>query len=153
MKRFLFIFVALICTGCSRYVEVGDVECTIHVKFENNIPVFVTTYSITLGNNSIDRVITGYASTITIIDNHKKVLQSIPVSVERMMPRQLHQVTIVHNYTEEAIQPLLDEMEMDINEVIKQQEASFIFPESMIEDAGVTYKTVDIVTYLKEVGK
>ncbi len=69
------------------------------------------------------------------------------------MPRQLHQVTIVHNDTEDTIKPLLNEMEMDINEVIKQQEASFIFPESMIKVENVTYKTNDIVAYLKEVGK
>jgi len=55
--------------------------------------------------------------------------------------------------TEDAIKPLFNELEMDINEVIRQQEAALVLPETMIKVEKAHYETVDIVTYLQEVGK
>lgn len=152
IQRILLLFLVL-CIGCTQYVDVGDVEFAVKVSFQQNMPVFASTYTITVMNTSVKKVVKNYTATVAIITDDKRVLKQITVTVDILLPKQVKQITITQNESEDTIKPLFNELEIDTGEVIKQQEAALVLPESMVKIQNVSYKSEDIVTYLQEVGK
>ncbi|MGB4268054.1 MAG: hypothetical protein WBK20_02615 [Spirochaetota bacterium] len=153
MIKHIIPLLLVVCTGCTQYVDVGDVEFSVQVVFQQNMPVFATTYTVTIINTSINKVVKNYTATVAIVTEDKHTLKQLTVSVDKLLPKQVQQITITQNESEEAIKPLFNELEIDINEVIKQQEAALVLPESMVKIQNDSYKSEDIVTYLQEVGK
>lgn len=152
MKHILFLLL-LLCIGCAQHVEVGDVEFAVQVMFQQNIPVFATTYTLNVINSSVKKVIKNYNATVAIVTEDKHVLKQFTITADRLLPKQVKQITITQNESEDAIKPLFNELEIDINEVIKQQEAALVLPQSMVLVENAHYETVDIVSYLQEVGQ
>lgn len=144
----LFVYV-----GCAQYVDIGDVEFAVKVSFQQNMPVFATTYTVTVINTSVKKVVKNYLATVAIVTDDKRVLKQFTMTAETLLPKQVKQITITQNESEESIKPLFNELEIDTGEVIKQQEAALVLPESMVKVQNVSYKSEDIVTYLQEVGK
>ncbi|MEW6526371.1 MAG: hypothetical protein AB1444_06875 [Spirochaetota bacterium] len=153
MIKHIIPLLVVICTACTQYVDVGDVEFSVQVVFQKNIPVFATTYTVTILNTSIKKVVKNYTATVAIVTEDKRTLKQLTVSVDKLLPKQVQQIPITQNESEEAIKPLFNELEIDINEVIKQQEAALVLPEVMVKVEKADYETVDIVTYLQEVGQ
>lgn len=151
MKNILLLL--LLCVGCTRHVDVGDVEFAVQVIFQQNVPVFAATYTVTVMNTSVQKVIKNYTATVAIVTEDKHVLKQLTITADKLLPKQVKQITITQNETEDAIKQLFNELEIDINEVIKQQEAALVLPQSMIHVESAHYETVDIVSYLKEVGQ
>ncbi|MDH7552938.1 MAG: hypothetical protein QHH74_04715 [Spirochaetota bacterium] len=153
MIKYIIPLLLVVCAGCTQYVDVGDVEFSVQVVFQQNVPVFATTYTITLLNTSINKVVKNYTATVAIVTEDKHTLKQLTVAADKLLPKQVQQITITQNESEEAIKPLFNELEIDINEVIKQQEAALVLPEGMVKVEKAHYETVDIVTYLQEVGQ
>jgi len=153
MQKNLILLLLVLCLGCAQYVDVGDVEFAVQVVFQQNMPVFATTYTVTVMNTSVKKVVKNYTATVAIVTEDKHTLKQLSVTVDKLLPKQVKQITISQNESEDAIKPLFNELEMDINEVIRQQEAALVLPETMIKVEKAHYETVDIVTYLQEVGK
>jgi hypothetical protein len=153
MIKHIIPLLLVICTACTQYVDVGDVEFSVQVVFQQNIPVFATTYTVTIMNTSINKVVKNYTATVAIVTEDKNTIKKLTVSVDKLLPKQIQQIPITQNESEEAIKPLFNELEIDINEVIKQQEAALVLPEVMVKLEKANYETVDIVTYLQEVGQ
>ncbi|HOJ29935.1 MAG TPA: hypothetical protein PL059_12760 [Spirochaetota bacterium] len=153
MIKYIIPLLLVVCAGCTQYVDVGDVEFSVQVVFQQNVPVFATTYTITLLNTSINKVVKNYTATVAIVTEDKHTLKQLTFATDKLLPKQVQQITITQNESEEAIKPLFNELEIDINEVIKQQEAALVLPEGMVKVEKAHYETVDIVTYLQEVGQ
>jgi len=143
----------MVCLSCTRYVELGDVEFTVNVTFEKDVPVFASTYTIYINNKSVDTVITNYSAVVSILDEEKKTVKQCTITAEQILPKQQKQLFVEQKDTEDTIRPLLNALEINVDELIKQREAALVLPERMVRVDNVTYKTVDIVTYLKEVEK
>jgi len=153
MKKILIICVGVVCLSCTRYVELGDVEFTVNVTFEKNVPVFASTYTIYINNKSVDTVITSYSAVVSILDEEQKAVKQCTVTAEQILPKQQKQLFVQQKDSEDTIKVLLDALEISVDELIKQREAALVLPARMVRVDNVTYKTVDIVTYLKEVEK
>jgi hypothetical protein len=153
MKKILIICVGVVCLSCTRYVELGDVEFTVNVTFEKNVPVFASTYTIYINNKSVDTVITNYSAVVSILDEEQKAVKQCTVTAEQILPKQQKQLFVQQKDSEDTIKVLLDALEISVDELIKQREAALVLPARMVRVDNVTYKTVDIVTYLKEVEK
>jgi len=153
MKKILIICLCVVCLSCTRYVELGDVEFTVNVTFEKDIPVFASTYTIYINNKSVDTVITNYSAVVSILDEEKKTVKQCTITAEQILPKQQKQLFVQQKDSEDTIKVLLNALEINVDELIKHQEASLVLPEWMVQVDNVTYKTVDIVTYLKEVEK
>lgn len=151
MTKYIIPLFLIVCAGCTQYVDVGDVEFAVQVKFANNTPVFATTYTVTVMNTSVKKVVKNYTATVAIVTEDGHILKQLAVAVNTLLPKQVTQVTIAQNESEEAVMPLFNELEIDINDVIKQQEAALVLRESMIKVTNVSYSSEDIVTYLQEV--
>lgn len=153
MKKILIICVGVVCLSCTPYVELGDVEFTVNVTFEKNVPVFASTYTIYINNKSVDTVITSYSAVVSILDEEQKAVKQCTVTAEQILPKQQKQLFVQQKDSEDTIKVLLDALEISVDELIKQREAALVLPARMVRVDNVTYKTVDIVTYLKEVEK
>lgn len=153
MKKILIICLCMVCLSCARYVELGDVEFTVNVTFEKDVPVFASTYTIYINNKSVDTVITNYSAVVSILDEEQKAVKQCTVTAEQILPKQQKQLFVQQKDSEDTIKVLLDALEISVDELIKQREAALVLPERMVRVDNVTYKTVDIVTYLKEVEK
>ena len=153
MKKILIICLCMVCLSCARYVELGDVEFTVNVTFEKDVPVFASTYTIYINNKSVDTVITSYSAVVSILDEEQKAVKQCTVTAEQILPKQQKQLFVQQKDSEDTIKVLLDALEISVDELIKQREAALVLPARMVRVDNVTYKTVDIVTYLKEVEK
>lgn len=149
MNKLIMLCLCVFIMGCARYVEISDVEFAVHVTFDNNAPVFKTKYTVTVMNDSVDTVIQEYEAMVHIVDEHKNVIKPLSVSIDRLLPKQIKQVVIDDNENEQAVKPLFHELEIEIDEVIKQQGAALILPSSMVVIKGQKYESENIVEYLK----
>ena len=98
-------------------------------------------------------MITNYSAVVSILDEEKKTVKQCTITAEQILPKQQKQLFVQQKDSEDTIKVLLDALEINVDELIKHQEASLVLPEWMVQVDNVTYKTVDIVTYLKEVEK
>lgn len=151
MQKKLMLLLLVLCLGCAQYVDVGDVEFAVQVVFQQNMPVFAATYTVTVMNISVKKVVKNYTATVAIVTEDKHTLKQFAINVDKLLPKQVKQITITHNESEDTIKPLFNELEIDITEIIRQQEAALVLPESMVKVEKAHYETVDIVTYLQEV--
>jgi hypothetical protein len=98
-------------------------------------------------------VITSYSAVVSILDEEQKAVKQCTVTAEQILPKQQKQLFVQQKDSEDTIKVLLDALEISVDELIKQREAALVLPARMVRVDNVTYKTVDIVTYLKEVEK
>ena len=105
MKKILIICVGVVCLSCTRYVELGDVEFTVNVTFEKNVPVFASTYTIYINNKSVDTVITSYSAVVSILDEEQKAVKQCTVTAEQILPKQQKQLFVEQKDTEDTIRP------------------------------------------------